>query len=205
MSINQKAIFHPEQTAPPLVEVVILGKVRPMAAKVAAAHVQAIFDLPCKVLPALPDPEYAFLPNRGQYDASPILMELAQDGSKPPLRLGVMAKDLCLPFLTHVFGEAQLAGRSAVISLYRLWGPGMGDNNEILLQRTAKVALHEVAHIMGLVHCRNRHCLMNFSPSLEHLDQLEMILCPKCSQQLHRERLRLLRETAMAQAACSQG
>jgi archaemetzincin len=115
-----------------------------------------------------------------------------------------MAKDLCLPFLTHVFGEAQLAGCSAVVSLYRLWGPGLGDKSELLLQRAAKVALHEVAHVMGLVHCRNRHCLMNFSPSLEHLDQLEMILCPNCSKLLHRQRLRLMHEASGANAAWGQ-
>ena len=176
-----------------MVEVVPLGKVRPVFAEVAAAHLQAIFDLPAKVSAAQPEPEYAFLPNRGQYDATPILLALAKEPDSPPLRLGLMAGDLCLPFLSHVFGEAQLEGRSAVVSLHRLRGASRAepDGGSLLLERIAKVALHEIAHVIGLVHCQSKDCLMNFTSGLEHLDRLKMSLCVKCQMHFTLQRQRL--------------
>lgn len=176
----------------PLVEVVPLGKLRPMFTEVTAAHLQAIFDLPAKVMPAQPEPDYALLPTRGQYDAGSILLALAQGEGPPPLRLGLTAKDLCLPFLTHVFGEAQVEGCSAVVSLHRLQGPGPSAASPNSLERVAKVALHEIAHVMGLVHCQSGNCLMNFSADLDHLDRLNMSLCPRCQKHFHRQRTHLL-------------
>ena len=189
--------MQPQLWSRPLVEVAPLGKVPPMAADVAAAHLQGVFELPAKTGAPLPEPEYAFLPNRGQYDAGPILSALAACGDSIPMRLGVMSHDICLPFLTHVFGQAQLEGRAAVISLYRLRGRDQSeaDGSPLVLERLAKVALHEIAHVMGLVHCQTPDCLMNFSAGLEHLDKLKMTLCPFCHEHLQRRRMQLFAQT----------
>ena len=186
----------------PLVEVVPLGKVRAIAVEVAAAHLQAVFELPAQVLAPWPEPGHALLPDRGQYDAGPILLNLAQGADPPPLRLGLMAQDLCLPFLTYVFGEAQLQGRSAVVSLYRLQGEGPADRpgNPLFLERVAKLALHEIAHVMGLVHCQASGCLMNYSAGLVDLDRLKMNLCESCHRHFSQSRLNLIARAAQTQA-----
>jgi archaemetzincin len=176
------------------VEVVPLGRVSQTAVAVAAANLQAQFGLDSSVTKPWPEPDYALAPGRGQYDAGPILLALAGDGRGPPLRLGLTRHDLCLPFLTHVFGEAQLGGRAAVVSLYRLQGSEQGGraSRSLLLDRLAKIALHEMGHVLGLVHCRLPRCLMNFSQGLANLDQLELRLCPACQSQLVHLRLKLL-------------
>lgn len=186
----------------PLVEVVPLGRVNQTSSAVAAANLQALFGLDAKVIEPWPEPEYALVPARGQYDAGPILLALAQGGSGLPLRLGLTGRDLCLPFLSHVFGEAQMGGRAAVVSLHRLGDPAQGERapDGLMLERLAKIALHEMAHVLGLVHCRAAGCLMNFSPSLAGLDRLAMLLCPACSAQLSRQRRRLLQAAKRAPA-----
>lgn len=184
----------------PLVEVIPLGQVPPLAAKVIAGHLQAIFDLPARILPARPEPDFALLATRGQYDAGRILLDLARDHihghnqTRPPLCLGLMNRDLCLPFLSYVFGQAQLEGRSALVSLHRLREPGRNDKetSSLFLERAAKVALHEIAHVLGLVHCDATQCLLNFSAGLDHLDRLKLILCPHCRELLLIQRQQLI-------------
>ncbi|MCF8071464.1 MAG: archaemetzincin [Desulfarculaceae bacterium] len=181
---------HPPSGQTAHVEVVPLGPVNQTAVAVVAANLQAILELNADVAPEDPPPEYALAPARGQYDASLILQKLAAHPGPHPLRLGLTHRDLCLPFLSHVFGEAQLEGRAAVVSLHRL-GEAAGAPsapNSLLLERIAKVALHETAHLLGLVHCRSPRCLMNFSAGLASLDRLDISLCPVCREQAARQR-----------------
>jgi archaemetzincin len=180
--------------SPPLVEVIPLGRVNQTAAAVVAANLQAIFGLNADIADPWPEPDYALVPTRGQYDAGPILKALAGDGMVPPLRVGLTRLDLCLPFLSYVFGEAQMEGRAAVVSTHRLRESPQGGqaSRSLMLERLAKVALHEAAHVLGLVHCRSPRCLMNFSPGLASLDRLGAALCPACQALLAMRRRRLL-------------
>lgn len=188
----------PDSRAPtadaPLVEVVPLGRVNQTAAAVAAANLQALFGLNALAVAPWPEPEYALAPTRGQYDAGAILLALSRDAPGPALRLGLTRHDLCLPFLSYVFGEAQMEGRAAVVSLYRLGGSADGSraSRSLMLERLAKTALHEMGHVLGLVHCRAPGCLMNFAQGLGKLDRLDLALCPACQSRLVRLRLRLL-------------
>lgn len=175
----------------PQVEVVPLGLVNSIAAQVVAANLQALLGLDAAVVAPWPEPAQALLPARGQYDAGIILRELAGP-EEIPLRLGLIAKDLCVTFLTYVLGESQLGGRAAVMSLHRLAegeGGGMAPRH-VLLERAAKVGLHEIAHVLGLEHCRTAGCLMRFSAGLASLDRLNLGFCPACEGQL----IRLKRE-----------
>ena len=183
----------PADSSAPLVEVVPLGRVSGTATAVAAANLQAILGLDALVAPARPLPGHCLAPSRGQYDAGRLLLELAGEGAPPPLRLGLTASDLCLPFLTHVFGEAQLGGRAAVVSLRRLGRQEDGSRapRDLLLERVAKVALHETAHILGLTHCRGAQCLMRFSGGLAELDRLDLAFCPACRWRLEAARREL--------------
>ncbi len=165
-----------------LVALIPLGAVPELSLQVAAANLQAVMGLNAAVLPALPRPEYAFLPGRSQYDAAVIIKSLAEQQGGMPYRIGVTACDLCLPILTYVYGESQLGGRAAVISLHRLGGTPPAQFHE----RTAKVAVHEMGHLLGLEHCRKADCLMRFSMQLAQLDRLSMNLCSACQYETAR-------------------
>ncbi len=184
-------------TSPPergVVEIVPLGRVDQVALAVVAANIQSLLGLNSDVTEARPEPRYAFLAARRQYDAGPILKELAEGVPPGRIRLGLTNGDLCLPILTHVFGEAQMGGRAAVISLHRL-GPGPLAGRAgpgVVYERLAKVALHETAHVLGVAHCRADGCLMRFSQKLEHLDQLKLTFCPACEADIVRLRRRYL-------------
>jgi len=106
--------------------------------------------------------------------------------------LGLTARDLCLPVLTYVFGQAQMNGRAAVVSLRRLGGPGGAAPRALFYTRLAKVALHETAHLLGASHCHRPGCLMCFSSTLKHVDALDIGFCPDCAVGLVRGRRRLL-------------
>mgnify|MGYP006291124913 CR=1 FL=1 len=172
------------------VEVLPLGDVDGVAISVAAANLQAVLGLPADVRPPAGDPDYALIPARRQYDALPILKTMGEGVPDGTLRLGVMNGDLCLPIFSYVLGEAQVNGRAAVISLFRLklGGDGRPSPPARIYERLAKVALHEIAHVLGLTHCREEGCLMRFSLGVEHIDELAMRFCPECELRLLRAR-----------------
>jgi archaemetzincin len=136
-------------------------------------------------------PDGAFDAARGQHSSRVILAWLA--GRVPPGHaklLGVTDVDLFVPVLTFVFGEAQLAGRVAVVSLARLRS---GPDAHLVADRLAKEAVHEVGHTFGLVHCASLSCVMARSAGLAAVDRKRERLCPDC-----RVRYRELEEPSRA-------
>jgi predicted Zn-dependent protease len=94
----------------------------------------------------------------------------------------VTAQDLCIPILTFVFGDAQLNGKAAIVSLFRPRGDAGGPlpPRPIFLRRLIKLSLHELGHTFGLEHCSEDSCLMGFSSNLEKLDQKDTAFCDYC-------------------------
>lgn len=187
----------PQPTAP-AVEIIPLEPVPLLACEIAAANVQATLGLPAAVLPAWDHPDDAYLPTRNQYDAARILKKLETGWQRPRLRIAITSQDLCLPILTYVFGEARVGGHLAVSSLFRLARnpDGSRATQALLYDRLTKVVLHEVAHALGLEHCRVEGCLMGFSAGLEHLDALTLTFCPDCLHDLAVLKKGLPQETA---------
>ncbi len=166
----------------PLIEVVSLGKVSELACSVAAANLLAVWEWPARVAAPWPNPDYAYMPNRNQFDAGKILTGLSQRLPANQVRVGITALDICLPILSYVFGEAVLGERVALVSLARLsLNPdGSRAAQELFLERLAKICLHETAHSLGLSHCREPGCLMRFSPGISNVDDLNLHFCPSC-------------------------
>jgi archaemetzincin len=50
-----------------------------------------------------------------------------------------------------------------------------------ILERTAKVALHELGHLFNLEHCHDTRCLMHFSGNLTELDETPLYYCRYCA------------------------
>jgi len=126
----------------------------------------------------------AFESMRQQYDATEILSGLLSlknhDHEKV---LGVADVDLFIPVLTFVFGQAQLRGPAALMSVRRLRQEfyGLPASEEMLFLRAEKEAIHELGHAFGLVHCRNFECVMHFSNSIEQVDLKSGGFCENCA------------------------
>jgi len=83
----------------------------------------------------------AFDPLRQQYNSSYLLGELlAQPLADADKVLGIAEVDLFIPILTFVFGEAQLDGPGAIVSMHRLNNTfyGMPENNTLLVPAYCK-------------------------------------------------------------------
>ena len=130
------------------------------------------------------DPPGAFDAVRGQWNAVAILRallaRLTPEGGR---LLGITERDLFVPVLSFVYGQAQLRGRVAVISLARLRPEyhGLRPDPDLVAGRAVKEAVHEVGHTFGLVHCLDRRCPMALSLGLDDLDFKTAAPCPSCA------------------------
>ncbi len=170
---------------PQSIGVVPIGDIPDMAPRVIAAHISACLNLEATVLKPIGTPSYALDKQRLQFDVGPILQNLESKPFKGVDKIiGVLSVDIFLPVFTHVFGEARQGGRVGLVSLFRLKKepPGPDRLSPDVLQRAAKVALHELCHLYDLAHCENNPCLMHFSGSLEDLDLTPFNLCRYCTR-----------------------
>lgn len=165
---------HPQPRAH--LDLIPLGNLDPLAASIMGAHIQAVLGLDTRIRAVRAKPDYAYMPVRNQFDASKIIKCLAAETDGAPLKLGVLQSDLSIPILTYVYGESQLGGKAAVVSLHRLFDI----DRQVVYLRAAKIGVHEVGHLLGLEHCWQAGCLMRFSKQLEQLDRLALGFCDSC-------------------------
>lgn len=128
----------------------------------------------------------AFVKRRNQYLADAILdsIPLPEDESRV---VGIVDVDIYTSTLNFVFGIAELPGRRALISTYRL---KMGDvSNELLIERLAKEIVHELGHTFGLRHCSDKRCVMHFSNSIADTDYKSVRLCERCFEAYRKAKL----------------
>ena len=134
------------------------------------------------------DPADAYDPVRRQFHSTRILelLSASRDVGEEGRVLGVIDRDIFVPILTFVFGEAQLGGSSAVFSLTRLRPTfyGLPRDEDVLLSRAEKEALHEVGHTFGLIHCPQADCVMRASTSADAVDLKPPSYCRSCSRTL---------------------
>jgi archaemetzincin len=164
--------------------VVPVGEVPEVASKVIAAHIHGYFNLHAEILPVVASPSHAYDERRLQYNAVRVLQAVKSCVSQNHEKVvGVIDADLFVPVLTYVFGEAEQGGRCAVVSLYRLKTTPNGSHSPLplILERLAKVAIHELGHLYNLVHCMDSKCLMHFSGNLQDLDKVPLYFCRYCS------------------------
>ncbi len=143
-------------------------------------------SLPVEIarLPGLPEAGYAWDPARNQYSSSLILKTLAAARPHDAARLlGLTESDLYIPMLTFIYGQAQLGGGAALLSLARLRQEfyGLAPDPELLLERAHKEALHELGHTFGLVHCSDKGCAMALSTNIRQVDLKGARYCGGCA------------------------
>ena len=132
----------------------------------------------------LDEPALAFDVQRKQHSSVLTLREVLGRIPSDALKvLAVTEKDLFIPMLSFVFGQAQVNGRAAVISLARLRQEfyGLSPNRALFLARSMKEAVHEMGHTFGLTHCMDSTCPMSLSNTIAHVDRKGTELCRNCS------------------------
>ena len=166
-----------------------LGEIEPAVLEEVGKNVEQTFDIRVARAKAMAVPADAFTAFREQYHSTSLLNRLR--ASHPPEGgyggiLGIIDRDLFVPQLNFVFGEADAAIRTAIISLARLRPEfyGLPPDDELLRSRAVKEAVHETGHMCGLAHCPDPECVMFFSNRLEDTDGKGADLC-----RLHRDRL----------------
>ena len=136
------------------------------------------------------DPAFAFDSYRNQFNSTSIIAALLDRFSAHTGKIiGITAVDLFVPVLTYVFGEAQLDGRIAVLSTYRLREEiyGLDPNPKLEQTRLLKEAVHELGHTFGLIHCHNPECVMHSSTSAEEVDVKGRNFCEECERMMRGE------------------
>lgn len=127
----------------------------------------------------MPIPQNAFSVKRNQYMSSiflDIIKKLAGDKI-----LGITNVDLYTPHLNFIFGQAEMNGKAAVISLFRL---KFDADEKGFKDRMVKEAVHELGHTFGLNHCQNSKCVMHFSNCLADTDFKGKRYCEECEKSL---------------------
>ncbi len=155
-----------------------LGKVEAEFLRMLETRLPEIFNTGVKVLNPLPLHQKCYVAERGQYNSTCLLFSL-----KPVrITLGVTEADIFANLMNFVFGEAELGGARAIVSLYRLRDPV----REKACERLLKEAVHEIGHVLGLKHCRNKRCVMTFSNSIVDVDGKSVYFCRSCEEVLRR-------------------
>ena len=93
------------------------------------------------------------------------------------------------PRWNFVFGQASLQDRVGVFSFARYDPVFYGESRnsryqELLMRRSTKVLVHEIAHMFSLAHCIYFKCVMNGSNHLQESDSRPLSLCPICLRKL---------------------
>ncbi|HEU5163110.1 MAG TPA: archaemetzincin family Zn-dependent metalloprotease [Thermoanaerobaculia bacterium] len=164
------------------------GEVDGEAAAWARDCVESSFGLPARFVAPFPSPEHAYDPARGQYSSTLILRDALQRVPAGAAKVLVLTEaDLFIPMLSFVYGQAQLGGTAAIVSLARLHQRfyGLPENRPLLLVRLRKEALHELGHAWGLTHCEDRLCTMSLSTGIQQLDVKGAGFCDGCAVRLH--------------------
>ncbi len=132
-----------------------------------------------------PMPATAYYKPRNRYRA-PLLLDYLVGYNGYDKIIGITTKDIST---THnkiydwgVMGLGFCPGKACVISTFRLKTP----DRLLFNERFIKVALHELGHTMGLVHCTfSKTCFMESAEgTIKSVDRETKLLCDNCKKLL---------------------
>ncbi|PSP87086.1 archemetzincin [Halobacteriales archaeon QS_4_69_34] len=168
------------------VDIVPVGEVPAAVTRSASAALRAAYDCDVSLHDTRPLPGDAFDESRGQYRAEAFI-ELASRVGGTAKNIALTTEDLFYRRRNYVFGLAYLSGNGSVVSTYRLQIAEDGGQSEqsagdAFDERVRKEVVHEVGHTLGLEHCDDDRCVMNFSPTVREVDVKRESLCGNCAR-----------------------
>ena len=166
--------------------IVPVGRIEVELLQTLCAAIPAVLHIPCEILPYELDPAPSYHPERQQYHSSEILHRMQTMVRPQDWRfLAIANVDLYIPILKYVFGEAQMGGPCAVVSIHRLRQEfyGLAPDLSLLRERLLKESVHELGHTLDLRHCQDYSCVMASSHSVEWIDLRESTMCDSCRTQ----------------------
>lgn len=171
-----------------LVDVIPIGDLSPQVKREASGALRSIYGTEISLHAPQSLPDDAYDRARDQYRAE-ALIDLAGRIGTGDKNIALTAIDLFYRRRNYVFGLAYLDGNASVVSTYRLQTSSDGgfsnkSASEIFADRVRKEVVHEVGHTVGLEHCENPRCVMNFSPTVREVDVKEEALCGTCQRKL---------------------
>jgi archaemetzincin len=147
-----------------------------------AKEVSLVFGFETQIKSLFNNIDFAFDRDRNQYSSSMVLDQLNKKAPEDCLKVvAITEKDLFIPILTYVYGEARLDGRPCIISIHRLVN---GLELEVVsksYKRIVKEAIHELGHTFNLRHCKDPVCLMHYCRNLEDVDRKLNQYCRYCN------------------------
>ncbi len=143
--------------------------------------INAIFGFQTRIQPLLDDIGFALDAGRDQYNSTSILKKLESCAPANALKvIAITDVDLFIPILTHVYGEAQLGGKTCIVSTYRLKDSIPVRTGISLPGRIVKEAIHEIGHTFKLLHCKDNLCIMHYCRTEKDVDKKSDHLCRYC-------------------------
>jgi len=164
------------------IQIASVGSINDEIMQMIARHVKEMFGLEVEIYTQLPEPDYALDVKRNQYSSTVILRNIAPFAANSEKFLGITEVDLFIPMMTFVYGQAQLSGKVAVVSMARLKPEfyGMPPDKDLMVRRIRKEVSHELGHTLGLVHCADKVCLMSLSTEILQVDLKSEEFCKNC-------------------------
>ncbi|MCF8091460.1 MAG: archaemetzincin family Zn-dependent metalloprotease [Desulfotignum sp.] len=167
---------------PGLILVSPVGDIAEDISGAVADKVAKVFNTEVRITPLLPDIAFAYDVDRHQYWSTRVLDELEKTAPDHCLKVVAITKnDLFIPILTHVYGEAQLGGKAAVVSIFRLNTGLDAAGTAGFTDRIVKEAIHELGHTFDLRHCDDPLCIMHYCRKIADVDRKLNRFCRYCS------------------------